>query len=530
MLIVTSGAFLNTLEPFIQWKKRTGMPVFICNTDTLSGGVNETTLKGISKWYYQNKQIAYMLLVGDHQQIPAINSPIPAVTTLFGACCDWPSSYINNNDHYPEFIVGRFSAQTVGELQTQLIKSIQYEMNPDLSTNWMNKQIGVASKEGDVDSDDSQLDFEHICNILDSNKNQFTYVNNQGYFDGDQTSCNDAPGYPTPTDIQTEFNNGIGLMNYCGHGSVQAITSSGFSNTQAYGITNTQAHPIVFSTACYNGTFMNGTCLAEALMQAKAPNGNPTGSVATLMCSILQAWNPPMEGQDEMNAIIRGVRSNNIRTSYGAIVASGNMALMDKYNDFADPDGGNEVADTWVLFGDPSLEIRTNQEGFITSQHSGWLQKGNTIFHVNCPVEGARVSFVYQNEVIASSLVQGGLATLYFAPVNNLDSISVTVTKQNWVPYLGRIDVVDFPLSTWNSTAEEMRIYPNPATELLFIKGSRQQALAKIEILDLSGRTIHTLSNPNVDQGLSVAMLTPGSYMLRIISSEGSSVHRFTKQ
>ena len=61
--------------------------------------------------------------------------------------------------------------------------------------------------------------------------------------------------------------------------------------------------PFIWSVACVNGEFNVGTCFAETWLRATDSDGNPTGAIATLMSTVNQAWNPPMEGQDEMNAI-----------------------------------------------------------------------------------------------------------------------------------------------------------------------------------------------------------------------------------
>lgn len=530
MLIVTPGMYLSTLEPFIVWKKQRGINVLVCNTDTLSGGINEAKLKQLATWYYQNKQIAYMLLVGDHTQVPAVTSPVNWVNASYGPCSDLANAYITNNDHYPEFIVGRFSAESIADVQTQVERTIAYEKYPNVSTNWLQYQMGIASDQGDADSDDGQMDYEHICDIMDSNKNQYVYVNNKGFFDGSQAMCNDDAGSPNPTMITSQFNSGVGLINYCGHGSSSNWTTSGFGSTDVANLTNAEKLPFIFSTACSNGYFMNFTCFAEALMRAQTSDGKPKGALATIMSSIVQDWNPPMEGQDEMNAVLRGARANNQRSTFGAIVASGFMAANDKYNTFADPDGGNAITDTWIIFGDPSVEVRTKHEGTITCSHTGYLQQNSTMFFVGCPVEGATITMYYEGELISTATVNSGVAVLYFNPVAVLDSITLTATKQNWLPYQAKVDVVNYPAGTQQLTQSGIAVYPNPTSDNLCVQ-LPDASWTNYHLYDLSGRELQTATLETLLTHIDVSTLPTGNYMLKLVGSSGAvnsliSIHR----
>lgn len=530
MLIVTPGMYLTTLKPFIDWKKQKGIDVLVANTDTLSGGVNETNLRNLAKWYYQSKQIAYMLLVGDHTQIPAVSSSVTWVNASYGPCSDLTNAYISNNDHYPEFMVGRFSGESLTDVATQVERTIAYEKYPNTSSNWFQNQIGIASDQGDADSDDGQIDYEHICEILDSNKNQYNYVNSKGFFDGTQSLCNDDAGNPDPSLIAYQVNNGVGLINYCGHGSLSNWTTSGFSNSDVDNLNNINTLPFIFSTACSNGYFMSQTCFGEAWLRARTSDGKPKGALATIMSSIVQDWNPPMEGQDEMNAVLRGARSNNKRTTFGAIVTSGFMAGNDKYNTFADPDGGNAITDTWIIFGDPSVEVRTKNEGIITCSHHGYIQQNSTMFFVGCPVEGATITMYYQGELIASSVVSGGTAILYCNPVAVLDSILITATKQNWTPYQAKVDVVNYAVGTSQVSQDGVALFPNPAHDQLFLHLDNKTTWNSYLISDLSGRILQQGSLTSNQTSISLISLAQGSYIMKLMGQNRNQTIRFSKK
>lgn len=143
-------------------------------------------------------------------------------------------------------------------------------------------------------------------------------------------------------------------------------------NEQVQALSNGTKLPFIISVACSNGRYHIGPdCFAETWVKHK--NG---GAVATLMCSIKQPWNPPMIGQDYMNdAIIggytydsspfrspgKGINTSGQRTTIGSIAFNG-IVLM--YNE--DKAAISlKTLQTWILFGDATLQLRTSKPSKI---------------------------------------------------------------------------------------------------------------------------------------------------------------------
>ncbi len=91
------------------------------------------------------------------------------------------------------------------------------------------------------------------------------------------------------------------------------------NNTDVNGLENGGKWPFIWSVACVNGEFHIGTCFAETWLRATGSDGSPTGAITTLMSTVNQAWNPPMAGQDEMNAILVESYSGNIKRTFGGM-------------------------------------------------------------------------------------------------------------------------------------------------------------------------------------------------------------------
>jgi gingipain R len=527
MLILCPANYLPEIAPYMKWKEMKGINCYLVNTDTITGGVTENTVRALVNQYYTEKQIAYLLLVGDQPNIPTRNWDGMQFPDLLGPS-DNGYAYQLGNDHYPEFIVGRFSGETKADIEVQVKRTLLYEKNPNTTSDWVQKQIGIASDQGP--GDDFQMDYEHVRNVMDSNKNQYHYVQNYEMYDGTQGG-NDATGNPTSAELLTAINNGVGLLNYTGHGSTEAFTTTGFSNLDVDNLTNTDGKwPFMFVTACLNGNFTQNNCLAEALLRARDANMNPKGAIATLMSTILQSWDPPMQGQDEMNAILRGARPTNVKNTFGALAMNGCMSVNDEYNTATDPDGGNEITDTWTVFGDPTLVVRTKHEGTLTCTHTSEIGRNSTWYSVSCPVNGATVGLYYQGDFLAVSTVNNGVAEFTFPAILNTDSVFITATKQNYVPYMGYTRVIDFPTSVQNIQSDNAwSIYPNPVTEQCRIKNRTGESIQSLSLYDASGKQVFSLQPAQAEITLQLQELATGVYNLELITSSGTYNHKLTK-
>ncbi|HRT81137.1 MAG TPA: C25 family peptidase C-terminal domain-containing protein, partial [Bacteroidales bacterium] len=107
---------------------------------------------------------------------------------------------------------------------------------------------------------------------------------------------------------------------------------------------------------------------------------------------------------------------------------------------------GQAMADTWTLFGDPSLMVRTKTPQVMNITHSGTVSVGATEFIVNCDVEGALVSLTkYENNetiIIGYAYVSGGIANVTIAPFDAPGTMKVTVTAFNKITYQEDVTVI----------------------------------------------------------------------------------------
>ena len=421
MLIICYGSFMTAMQPFVDWKNTIGIPTEIVNVTT--AGATAAAIKTYVQNYYTANGLTYLLLVGDAAQIPTF--------TVSGGGSDNTYGYFTGNDHYQEILVGRFSAENTTHVTTQVNRTINYEQNPSTTANKFNKVIGIGSDQGP--GDDNEYDYQHNRN-MNIDLLAFTYIAPTiELYDGSQGG-NDAAGNPTPTMVGNEINNGAGIINYTGHGSDNSWGTSGFSNTNIASLTNTEIQPFIWSVACVNGNFVSGTCFAEGWLRATY-NGQPSGSIATFMSTINQSWNPPMEGQDEMNDILCEHYPTNIKRTFGGLSINGCFKMNDTYSDWA-------MTDTWTVFGDPSVMVRTANPGSLSITHAANAIIGSTQFVVNCPTENAFVALTINNQIIGTGYIVGGSATITFPALLSVGTLKIAVTAFNKIPCIHTVPII----------------------------------------------------------------------------------------
>ncbi len=86
---------------------------------------------------------------------------------------------------------------------------------------------------------------------------------------------------------------------------------------------------------------------------------------------------------------------------------------------------------------------------------------------------------------------------------------------------------------TFSSSSEDITLYPNPTSEMLFINGLESGASVHAELIDMNGRTVDHIYNPSFHGGIlevPVSKLPSGSYFIRLNENGKVSTNRFIIQ
>jgi gingipain R len=332
MLIIGHDAWLSNVQPLVDHKNSIGISTTPVGVSTIPGGNTSTAIRNYIQDVYDSSDLAFVLLVGDVSQI--------ATPSAVGGASDPTYSLLAGGDSYPDVMVGRFSAESPGDVDTQVERTIEYEQMPGNQQDWFWRGTGIGSSGGP--GDDGEYDWQHIDYIRDD---LLAY----GYTLVDQIY---DPG-ASAAEVSTAVNAGRGIVNYCGHGGITGWTTTGFSNSHVNALVNDNMLPFVCSVACNTGEFDGyTTCFAEAWMRA-THGSEPTGAIAIYASSIGQYWDPPMDAQDEFIDMYVSETYNCL----GTLFYAGSCHMMDEYPPGHPEGAGVDMFKTWIYFGDPSLRV-----------------------------------------------------------------------------------------------------------------------------------------------------------------------------
>lgn len=415
MLVIYTQRDAQAIAPYIEWKRQKG---FTVHTQQVATGTN--VVNTIANAYNNNPNLLYVQLVGDWADIKSnLGTTQNAPTDPYMGC-------VAGNDYYPELIIGRFSGNSAAEITVQVNKAISYERNPDMNGAWYARALNIASNEGGLGADDNEIDYEHLNVIKDNKLLPYTYTN--VYTQYQPTATTNA--------VVQHINNGLGLINYTGHGGETSWVTSSLYVNNVNTLTNGSQLPFIFSVACVVGKFhrTGGDCFAEAWL--KKQNG---GAVATIMSTINQPWVPPMRGQDYFNDILVGgynydnyVGQNGTstaaadhRTTFGSITFNGMVLMLaEQYNNT----NTRETFQTWTIFGDASLQVRTERPKAlnVAAGNVNGSPYSVTVTSNGAPVANARVA-LYQNNVSYTALTNAqGVAQVNHQLANGIAKLTVT--------------------------------------------------------------------------------------------------------
>jgi len=474
MLIIANDAFIETTRPLADWRNQIGVPTTLVGLSTVGSTADD--IKSYIQNAYDTDGIAYVLLVGDDEQMPY---PVDGTQSA-----DPVYSLLAGSDNYPEIFVGRFSAETLDQVATQVERTIEYERDPEPGADWYHKATGIAS---DQDGGSGSPDYEFIEAIRETLLG-YTYTYVDQFYD---------PGV-TSAEISAALNEGRSLVNYLGHGNTMGWSTGTYINGDVNGLVNDNMLPWVISTACVTGQYTDKTCFAEVWQ--RATNGDePTGGVGVYASTISMSWVPPISAQLEIAHLLV---SEGMQT-LGGLCFNGSSKMMDEHGH----DGADEF-NHWHIFGDPALTVRSNTPTALAASHDGHIEEGSTSFTVftepsvtvalsdSGSLLGCAIADAFGEAVIeiVGSLPDSGVVTL-------------TLTEFNCIPHIESVTVGEGTSSGDTTYVFALnQNYPNPFKASSTITFSMpEKGHARIDIFNVSGRKVRTILDDACDAGSNVA-------------------------
>ena len=417
MLIICYDDFIDEMQPFVDWKNKKGIYTEIVGINEVGSSVSSMQAY-INNYYYENN-LTYLLLVGDINQIPT--------HIVNGAASDPSFGFINGDDSFAEVIVGRFSANNPGELLTQIDRTLDYELGPEL-VDHLDNAVGIGSTQGPGYGGLSDDQFNDL--LWNDFLSPFTYDNFEGIYDGGGSVAQGV----------TAVNEGVGIINYTGHaGPTGWGNGAPLSVNDVNNLENAGKLPFIFTVGCNPGEFNNyGESFCEAWLRATDDNGNHIGAVGHLGSTISQSWEPPMHGQWAMNAILTESYEQNVSRSYGGIIVNGCMHMNE-----AQGSAGKNETNHWTIFGDPSLLIRTDEPQALNAAYNQTISVGESEFVVDVGVDGALVALSSNGELLSSAYSIGGVAIVDLSNVSSTPGeVDLVISSFNTNPIEDQLTII----------------------------------------------------------------------------------------
>ncbi|MCR4769737.1 MAG: hypothetical protein K5874_05965, partial [Bacteroidaceae bacterium] len=284
-LIVSTNRYAEAANRLAEWKRLMGFNVYVLLRDTWNSSLVDFY---ISEAYYGLPALYYVLIIGDHDDVPAQQSSLssPHVTDFYYGCID--------NDETPDIYTGRLSVSTPEEAMTVVDKIISYEKTPPTSTSFYNNGLNCTyfqddNHDGYEDHMFTQTSEEIRSYVMSQGKSvQRVYTTlpdvtplywNFGFFywGSDIPDELKRPGFAwdgNAADITNAINNGVFYVLHRDHGEVGYWGDPRYTQQNISTLSNGNLLPVVFSMNCLTGKF-DDDCFCESFLRKS--NGGCVG-------------------------------------------------------------------------------------------------------------------------------------------------------------------------------------------------------------------------------------------------------------
>lgn len=244
----------ESLDDYMLWKTKQGYDVVEICADEMgrrSGKCgDDLALEIRDSLMRMNPRPAYILICGDKDEVP----PFDHRTAMAGGQTPVTDFFYGEytGDFFAEAYVGRFSAQTLEQLETQMEKTRYMAMiNPE-EADWLKHSLVVHSPYSDISTENAAA-FARLFPLQ---------------FEGNTTTEVRASQAGL---VNENINNGCSHVTYIGHGGQQLWwdVQGSYYASNARQLANKNKYPVVLGMTCLTGSFQWIECMAETFMWQK---------------------------------------------------------------------------------------------------------------------------------------------------------------------------------------------------------------------------------------------------------------------
>ncbi|MBN1970873.1 MAG: hypothetical protein JW870_16010, partial [Candidatus Delongbacteria bacterium] len=425
-LIVASDQFQYNakLNEFIAWKKQKGFNVV---TNYVSSSTTISTIDSWieNQWNNLSPKPSFVLIVGDESGTYTVKTEVNPPLGSGGSVTRSDLLYgvigsTSSSNRIPSMYVGRFSAQSVADLEAQIDKTMWYEkgqFEDNYNLDYLKNVMGVAGADASYQATygNPQIRYGMTYYFNDTYVNPVTGttngINGIAYYDG-------ASGQAS--NIINKVSDGLAFYNYTAHGSQTSFGDPSFTVSNVNSLTNANEYGLIIGNCCLTGSFGTTECFGESWLNA--PN---KGAIGYIGASMSTYWDEDLAfgvGEAATGNITPAYSPNKpgsydgiMRRDYPTQAGMRHVGLL-----AVETYGGSKVDWYWSsyhLFGDPSLMVYMGVPSTMTVSH-GTLSSTATSFTVNTTPK-AYVAISDANGTLHGAALanSSGVATINLTPV-----------------------------------------------------------------------------------------------------------------
>ena len=416
-LIIVGDQYYDALQPLVNWDTQKGYRVFVTKTSEIPGGADTAHIRQYIKSQYDGETPPdFLLIVGDVDVVPAyITSSVDRPAT------DLYYSTMSGTDYLPDLYVSRISVADTTQLHNYIVKYLGYQQGQwTADYSWMQKAYLTASN--DVTYHNLAEATDNYCIALARTRGM---------------DCDSLYAYyGTGTPVADALNQGRSIVTYTGHGAVTYWDGPSFYQASVNALTNANKYPLVTSFACLTGQFTYSECFGETWIRAA-----DKGAMAFWGSSVTSYW-------DEDDILQRRMYDAFLDSGYAWISGMTVKAKLDYFKYWQDGPMTKRYFEMYNILGNGAVDLYTQQPLTMDVIHQTNVPFGPATVDVNVSADGP-----VQNALACLTLKSNGaiLATEYTDALGNasldivtlsLDSINISVTAHNCVPYSGQINLI----------------------------------------------------------------------------------------
>ena len=422
-LVIVVDSFYTGIQSLVDWDTRKGYYVTVTRTSEIPGGVDTASIRQyILAQYNGANPPDLVLLVGDVNGIPAHRSTeedLPYTDLYY--------STMAGSDIIPDLYVSRISVTNTVQLGYYLTKYLNYQRGSWGATqNWMQKAYFTASEDGS---------FHQVAEATDNYCMALSRIHGM--------TCDSLYAYyGTGTPVATAFNDGRTVMAYTGHGSQTGWGGPIFSQANINALTNAYKSAFVTSFACLTGDFNYPECFGETWIRAA-----DKGAIAYWGSSVYSYW-------DEDDILQRRMFDAFLDSGYALIGGMTVKAKLD-FGRFYNWNSGPSVTvkryfEEYNILGNAGVDMYTRQPVAMTISHPSQVPTGASQVSIN--VQSAGLPVIEALVCVLRPATKAILGAGYTDASGNIilninpgatDSLAVTVTAHNGIPYQGQMQAAD---------------------------------------------------------------------------------------